>query len=111
MFDWEEMSLFGSMIKLRWLRDNILPLLEQPTEEQLHAHVRAYLLGLIGGVLMLDKTGNKVHLMYLSLLTNLRRTRKYSWGSACLAMLYREMCRATKVGSKTIGGCASLLMS
>nr|KYP58130.1 Serine/threonine protein phosphatase 7 long form isogeny [Cajanus cajan] len=124
LYDWEEMcstylgimpvkgeSLIGSMIKLKWLRENMLELPEEPSQEQLHAHCRSYILGLIGGVLMPDKTGNKVHLMYLSLLINLRRTRQYSWGSACLAMLYREMCRATNVSSKTMGGCASLLQS
>nr|KYP64552.1 Serine/threonine protein phosphatase 7 long form isogeny [Cajanus cajan] len=74
-------SLIGSMIKLKWLRENMLELPEEPSQEQLHAHCRAYILGLIGGVLMPDKTGNKVHLMYLSLLINLRRTRRYSWGS------------------------------
>nr|KYP72264.1 Serine/threonine protein phosphatase 7 long form isogeny [Cajanus cajan] len=71
---------------------------------------REYLLGLIGSVLMPDKTCNKVNLMYLSLLTNLRRTERYSWGSSCLAMLYREMCRVMEVVSKTMGGYASLLM-
>ena len=91
MFDWEDMcdtylgiipvkgeSLVGSMVKLKWLRDNLLQLPEEPSEEQLHAHCRAYILGLIGGVLMPDKIGNKVHLMYLSLLTNLQRARRYS---------------------------------
>nr|KYP34040.1 Serine/threonine protein phosphatase 7 long form isogeny [Cajanus cajan] len=124
MFDWEDICdtylgivplkgelLVGSLVKLKWLRDNILPLPEKPSEEQVHAHVRASVLGLIGGVLIPDKTGNKVHLMHLSLLTNLRRTRRYSWGSACLAMLYKKICRATEVESKIIGGCASLLMS
>nr|KYP37339.1 Serine/threonine protein phosphatase 7 long form isogeny [Cajanus cajan] len=60
---------------------------------------------------MHDKIGNTVHFMYLSLLTNLRKIIRYSWGSVCLAMLYREMCKATKVGSKTMGGCTSILMS
>ena len=60
---------------------------------------------------MPDKIGNKVHLMYLNYLSNLRRTRRNSWGSACLAILYREMCRATDRHGKTMGGCASLLKS
>nr|KYP56584.1 Serine/threonine protein phosphatase 7 long form isogeny [Cajanus cajan] len=104
-------SLIGSMIKLKWLRENMLELAEEPSQEELHAYCKAYILSLIGGVLMPDKADNKVHLMYLSLLINLRKTRRYSWGSACLAMLYREMCRATDVSSKTISGCASLLQS
>jgi len=53
----------------------MLPLGEEPTEEQLHAHCRVYILSLIGGVLMPDRTDNKFHLMYLPFLTNLHRTR------------------------------------
>ncbi|XP_027348160.1 protein MAIN-LIKE 2-like [Abrus precatorius] len=100
MFDWKDVcdtyigivpvkgeTLIGSMMKLKWLRDNMLSLLDEPSEEQVHAHVMAYILALIRGVLMPDKIGNKVHLMYLALLTNLKRTRRYSWGSAYLAML------------------------
>nr|KYP59554.1 Serine/threonine protein phosphatase 7 long form isogeny [Cajanus cajan]KYP59557.1 Serine/threonine protein phosphatase 7 long form isogeny [Cajanus cajan] len=124
LYDWEDMcstylgivlvkgeSLISSMIKLKWLRENMLELPEEPSQEELHAHCRAYILGLIGGILMLDKTGNKVYLMYLSLLINLRRTRRYSWGSSCLATLYRKMCKAIDVTSRTMGGCASLLQS
>jgi len=79
--------------------------------EVIHAHARAYILGLIGGILMPDKTGNKVHLMYTNYLTNLRRSKRYSWGSACLAVLYREMCKAIDERARTMGGCASLLQS
>ena len=68
-------SLIGSQVKLKWLRENMLPLGEEQTEEQLHAHCRAYILGLIGGVLMPDRTGNKFHLKYLTFFTNLHRTR------------------------------------
>lgn len=64
--------------------------------QQLEVHYRAYILGFIWGILMSDKTSNKVHLMYLTLLTNLRCAGRYSWGSSCLATLYREMCWVTK---------------
>jgi len=124
MFDWEEMcdtylgvapmkgeSLIGSQVKLKWLRENMLPLGEEPTEEQPHAHCRAYILSLIGGALMSDRTENKFHLMYLSFFTNLHRTRQYSWGFTCLAVLYRELCRSTDAKAKTMDGCASLLQS
>jgi len=123
MFDWKEMcdtylgvalvkgeSLIGSQVKLKWLRENMLSLGEEPTKQQLHAHCRAYILGLIGGVLM-PRTDNKVHLMYLTFLTNLCRTTQYNWGSACLAVLYRELCRSIDVKAKTMDGCASLLQS
>ncbi|KAL5132789.1 Serine/threonine-protein phosphatase 7 long form [Glycine soja] len=60
---------------------------------------------------MPDKTGNRVHLMCLTVLADLDRVRRYSWGSACLVTLYREMCRATDPDAKTMGGYASLLQS
>nr|KYP45174.1 Serine/threonine protein phosphatase 7 long form isogeny [Cajanus cajan] len=117
LFDWDELcyellgfvppkgeALVGSSIKLKWLPD-------EPTEQQLFQHCRAYILGLIGGVIMLDKSGNKIHLMYLPLLAELERAGRYNWGSACLAHLYREMCRAIYPSSKKMGGCSFLLQS
>ena len=124
MLDWDEMcdtllgiipvkgeSIVNSMIKLKWLRDNLLPIDENSSIEVIHAHARAYILGLIIGVLMPDETGNKVHLMYLNYLTNLRRTKRYSWSSACLVVLYREMCREIDGRARTVSGCALLLQS
>lgn len=104
-------AIISSAIKIKWLQDNMPPLPVEPTQQRLEAHCRAYILRLIGGVLMPDKTGNRVHLMYLTLLGDLERVRHYSWGSACLALLYREMCRATDPEAKTMGGCTSLLQS
>nr|KYP52198.1 Serine/threonine protein phosphatase 7 long form isogeny [Cajanus cajan] len=60
---------------------------------------------------MLDKSCNKLHLMYLPLLTDLERAGRYSWSSACLAHLYREMGRAIYQSSKKMGGCSLLLQS
>nr|KYP41118.1 Serine/threonine protein phosphatase 7 long form isogeny [Cajanus cajan] len=60
---------------------------------------------------MLDKSGNRLHLMYLPLLADLERAGRYSWGSACLAHLYIEMCRAIYSSSKKMGGCSLLLQS
>jgi len=50
---------------------SMLTLKKQALEEELNAHARAYILGLIGWVLMPDKIGNKVYLMYLQFLVNL----------------------------------------
>ncbi|XP_028223072.1 protein MAIN-LIKE 2-like [Glycine soja] len=121
-YDWEEIceqylgvvppkgeAIVGSAIKLKWLQDNMPSLPSESTQQQLEAHCRAYILWLIGGVLMPNKTGNRVHLMYLTFLADLDRVRRYSWGFACLATLYREMCRVTNLDAKTMGGCASLL--
>ncbi|KAK5820117.1 hypothetical protein PVK06_025163 [Gossypium arboreum] len=54
-----------------------------------------------------DANSNRVHLMYLPLLTNLLNVRLYSWGSAVLAILYRM----TKHDVVNVGGCLLLLQS
>ena len=56
----------------------------------------------------MDKFGDRVHLMWVQQLEDLYNSRKYSWGSACLAWLYRELCRASEDTSQ-IGGCLLLL--
>ncbi|KAH1225623.1 Serine/threonine-protein phosphatase 7 long form [Glycine max] len=78
----------------------MLTLPAEPTPLQLAAHCRGCILGLIGGVLMLDKSWNRVHLMYLPLLADLDRDGRYNWGSTCLAYLYREMYRVIYPTSK-----------
>ena len=50
---------------------------------------------MIGGALIHDKSGNIVHLMYLNLLHDFDNIKKYNWGSACLANLYRGLCWAS----------------
>ena len=66
---------------------------------------------MIDGALIPDKSGNRVHLMYLNLLCDLNNTKKYNWVSACLANLYRELCRASSEVGKAMGGCVILLQS
>ncbi|KAF1877934.1 hypothetical protein Lal_00038244 [Lupinus albus] len=57
---------------------------------------------MISGELLPDKSNNRVHLLYLPLLRDLTRVHRYSWGLACLANLYREMCRETKPNAKAM---------
>ena len=66
-----EYALMGSTLKLKWFKENMLTLPAEPTPQQFVAHCKAYILRLIGGVLMPNKLGNKVHLIYLPLLTDL----------------------------------------
>ena len=99
-------------LKLTWLLNMLrAPLPEEPTTHQLQCRCRAYIMYMIGGALIPDKSGNRVHLMYLNLLHDLNNTKKYSWGSACLANLYRELCRASSEFGKAMGGCVILLQS
>ncbi|XP_040937995.1 serine/threonine-protein phosphatase 7 long form homolog [Gossypium hirsutum] len=105
----DESNLSG--LKFTWLKANFQHLPDNATKEKLMCAARAYIMHIIGGVLMPDANNNRVHLMYLPLLTDLYNVRSYSWGSAVLAMLYRELCQTTKPHAADIGGCLILLQS
>uniref|UniRef100_A0A151UGM0 Serine/threonine protein phosphatase 7 long form isogeny n=1 Tax=Cajanus cajan TaxID=3821 RepID=A0A151UGM0_CAJCA len=90
-FDWDELcyellgfipikgeALIESTIKLKWLRDHTIVLPDEPIEQQLHQHCRAYILGLTNSVIMPNKSSNKLHLMYLPLLVDLEHAGRYS---------------------------------
>ncbi|KAK5819407.1 hypothetical protein PVK06_024406 [Gossypium arboreum] len=71
----------------------------------------AYILQIIGGYLMPDLSRNLIHLRWLLKLVDFRVVGEFSWGSAVLATLYREMCGATRPNKAKIRGCLSLLQS
>lgn len=104
----------GFRVKLSWL-ESAFRVTEESTNEEVVCAARAYILQLIGGLLMPDKSGNLAHVQYLPLLEDFGTTRSYSWGSAILAVLYHEMCKAVivKNGIKItdVGGCLILLQS
>ncbi|XP_052878929.1 protein MAIN-LIKE 1-like [Gossypium arboreum] len=100
-----------SDLKFTWLKAKFEHLSVNATEEELMCAARAYIMQIIGGVLMPNANNNKVHLQYLPLLADLRNVCSYSWGSAVLAMLYHELYRTTKPDAIDIGGCLVLLQS
>ncbi|XP_040957886.1 protein MAINTENANCE OF MERISTEMS-like [Gossypium hirsutum] len=107
----EDGDKYFSGIKFTWLKAKICGLSATATEGELMCAARAYIMHMIGAVLMPDANGDSVHLSYLPLLADFSFARSYSWGSAVLATLYRELCRATEPQVKDIGGCLILLQS
>ncbi|XP_052486346.1 serine/threonine-protein phosphatase 7 long form homolog [Gossypium raimondii] len=101
---------YFSGIKFTWLKAKICGLLATATEGELMCSARAYIMHMIGAVLMPDANDDSVYLSYLPLLADFSTARSYSWGSAVLATLYRELCRATEP-QVNIGGCLILLQS
>ncbi|KAK5845473.1 hypothetical protein PVK06_001661 [Gossypium arboreum] len=77
---------------MAWLRNNFMELAEDSTEERRERYTRAYIIQIIGGFLMLDKSRNLVHLRWLLELIDFRGADELSWGSNMLVILYREMC-------------------
>ncbi|RYR69029.1 hypothetical protein Ahy_A03g015546 isoform B [Arachis hypogaea] len=88
-----------SYIKLGWvrcIRD------EEPldTEESIRRYVRCQIFCMLGSILFTDKSIAYAHTKYLPLLCDFERIHTYSWGSVCLAHLYRALCRASRYDSK-----------
>lgn len=103
--------LKGVSMKISWLESAFRDLPNNATDVVLAQYARAHIMRMIGGLLMSDISGSRVHLMYLLLLQDLSTASTYSWGSAVLACLYRELDRATSPEQTEIGGCMLLLQS
>ncbi|CAK9166390.1 unnamed protein product [Ilex paraguariensis] len=105
-----ETAIEGSRLRMSVLGARFAaPIPQDADDVTVDRYARAYILLLIGGCLFADKSQNKVQLMFLQHLEDLDDTGKLSWGSAALACLYREMCRATAPDSSDIGGPLILL--
>ena len=103
-------QLDGQRILINRLLEEVAnPLPPDAEEDQLHKYARCYILALLGDTIFMDKSGDRVHLMWVQQLENLHNPRRYSWGSACLAWLYRELCRASHKDTSQIGGCLLLV--
>uniref|UniRef100_A0A2N9EQQ3 Aminotransferase-like plant mobile domain-containing protein n=1 Tax=Fagus sylvatica TaxID=28930 RepID=A0A2N9EQQ3_FAGSY len=85
----------------------VLP--DDANEVTVQQYTRAYILELLGGSYFADKSGEKVHLMFLPMLEDFDAAGRYSWGSAVLGWLYRELCRATDPDSCDIAGALILV--
>nr|XP_051212425.1 uncharacterized protein LOC127330136 [Lolium perenne] len=92
-----------------WIRTNFgLPPPEGANEDTIKTYTRVYLWYMISRTLFADSGGKLAHWCWLKALTVLER--RWSWGTATLAYLYRQLdeaCRRT--GSGGIGGCLLLL--
>ncbi|KAD5508137.1 hypothetical protein E3N88_15840 [Mikania micrantha] len=103
-------DIVGGRIKLVCLLnqlENGFP--ENPNALQCTQRARLIILYLCGGTLFPDSTNSKVPLLYLNNLLDLSVSSRYSWGSAVLACLYRNLCKATHPDAVEITGPVYLL--
>ncbi|KAF1864586.1 hypothetical protein Lal_00039214 [Lupinus albus] len=89
-----ETQIMRQRVQHTWLESIYQQLHEDADEEVVEQHARAFILRMLGGFIMPDTSGSRVHLMYLPLLDDLSETFNYSWGSVVLACLYRGLSRA-----------------
>ncbi|KAM7464804.1 hypothetical protein LguiB_012366 [Lonicera macranthoides] len=100
-------------VRLRWLRENFEKLPKDVPEgsEQFMWHVRAYVLYIIGSMILPNKSGAYVSISLLPLLKQKDDFNKYSWGAALLAHL-RKCIKACldKNGTCVAGHTYSLML-
>ncbi|KAL0288650.1 UNVERIFIED_CONTAM: Serine/threonine-protein phosphatase 7 long form [Sesamum angustifolium] len=107
----EERALKGSRLQVKAIIEHISHVRITPNTPHLTVvqYARAVALLLLGGMMCLDSSGNLVSLLYLAKLEDIVAARNYSWGTAVLAFLYRELCNASEKGKAAIGGALQLV--
>ncbi|KAK4407642.1 protein MAIN-LIKE 1 [Sesamum angolense] len=94
----EDGALKGSWLQVKAIISHISRVHITPNTPHLTIvqYARAVALLLLGGTMCPDSSGNLVSLLYLAKLEDIVAARNYSWGSAVLAFLYRELCNANE---------------
>ncbi|MFQ6656308.1 hypothetical protein Gotur_026474, partial [Gossypium turneri] len=104
-------GIVGGWVRTHRLRDTFSKPVNDSTEVERIRYAQAYILEMIGGYLMPDLSRNLIHLRWLLKLVDFKATGEFSWGSAVLATLYREMYGAMPPTKAKNGGCLSLIQS
>ncbi|KAL2892773.1 Protein MAINTENANCE OF MERISTEMS [Bienertia sinuspersici] len=70
-----------------------------------------FLLVTLGSTLFVDKSGSRVRPANVLELVDLEIVRRYAWGTATLAYLYRQLGVASRNGCRALSGCMTLLQA
>ncbi|KAK9058489.1 hypothetical protein SSX86_023331 [Deinandra increscens subsp. villosa] len=97
-----KMSTLLKKIENSWPRNDA-------ADEECLKMARCIILHLIGGTILPDHSSSTVYFYHLQHLENLDQCGQLSWGSAALANLYKELCKATDPAAKEISGPLMLL--
>ncbi|XP_016198992.1 protein MAIN-LIKE 1-like [Arachis ipaensis] len=84
-----------SFTKMGWVR-GIRDAEPLDTEKSIKRYVICQIFYLLGSTQFTDKSTAYAHAKYLPLLRDFEWIHTYSWGSACLAHLYRALCHASR---------------
>ncbi|RYR42068.1 hypothetical protein Ahy_A08g038515 [Arachis hypogaea] len=99
-------------LKVTWLRDRLRQMLSDTSDpDTLRQYARFYIMLMIGGYLLSNKSNNTVHLRWMPFLDDFERCRRLSCGSAVLAWTYHSFCHAAHCWTTDIAGCTPLLIS
>ena len=101
-----------SGVSSAWLKQNFNHCPQGAPQEAVERYARVWLWHLLGGFLFPDGSGNTISWMVLPILgQQWENIAQYSWGSAALGWLYRQLCDACwrDGNDSNLGGCAYLL--
>ncbi|MBA0560785.1 hypothetical protein Golob_017662 [Gossypium lobatum] len=79
--------IYRGRIEMNWLRRNFVGLDDDLIEVEREQQTRAYILHIIRGILIPDKSQTLVHLRWLLKLIDFRGAGELSWGFVVLAVL------------------------
>ena len=103
-------TLTGARIKYKWLDAQFAASLAADADDKVvQQNARYHLLVRMGALLFMDKSVDRVLLLTLPLFNPISNARQYSWGSAVLAWLYRQLCSVSKKDAMQIGGALLLV--
>ncbi|KAK9998277.1 hypothetical protein SO802_017880 [Lithocarpus litseifolius] len=76
----ERKQLDGQRILIKWLLEQVVdPLPRNAEEDQVHKYAQCYILALLGHTIFVDKSGDRVHLMWVQELKDLSNPRRWLW--------------------------------
>ncbi|CAK8570591.1 unnamed protein product [Lathyrus sativus] len=100
-------------VRITWL-ENLYEILKNnsaPTQQEIVLQAKVYILLVIATILFPDKSQNLLHSSWIPFVGDLEKCGTYSCGFACLAKLYREICKAAVKDVRSMSGCVLLLTS
>ncbi|XP_061364675.1 protein MAIN-LIKE 2-like [Gastrolobium bilobum] len=103
-------DLSGGLLGLHFLRERFQHYAgHAATEVDRMRYTRALILRILGGTLFVDTASSFVSARYVLYLDDFQLCGTFSWGSAVLAFLYKELCKVTDMGRSEMGDFALLL--
>ena len=95
--------LCGARLRASWLESRFSnPFSANATDLIVQWYTRFYILEMLGGMLFMDKSGERLSIMYLQFFNPISNGKKYSWGSAALSWLCRHLYKASEKKAKQI---------
>ncbi|KAF5182407.1 hypothetical protein FRX31_028005 [Thalictrum thalictroides] len=79
------------IIQTDWIKENFKGKENVEDDGKVDCAVRAYLMYMIGCVLLPDKSGTMMSASYMRFLLDISKIHEYAWGASALAYLYRQM--------------------